>query len=181
MLNLLTIGYKHEYLEPLYNSIPFNGDIKWYVHTYDKSPTPAPQCLNHPDVYWLETTIRTDIMNWKNRINMLFEYVLSQDPDGYYHPNSYQLYLKYASDRLPIIGNQLVKGDGLRLEAQPPIGCHIDTGSVICPVSALKHVRWGNMWVNCPDYEFWLKCHELYDGKLNIIKEPIGYYNYQKS
>lgn len=185
MLNIVTVGFNHDFLEPLYNSIPKEEDVIWYVHTHEDNT--QPEFLMNKNITWIRSNESTDFSNFDRRINILFKEVLNTDPSGHfqivdedtlYNPNAYKLYKENQDVNGLIIGNQVYCNGTLRLRNCVPSGGYIDTGSCISSVSLLNYVEWDNKKTMTPDAKFWLRCYN-FAKQVKFIDEPLSFYNAQ--
>lgn len=189
MLNLVTVSFNYTYLQELYNSIPRNSDIEWWVVT-NSERLGVPRFLQH--INHLKFPLNENIENGPARINALFELIKVKDPNGHfqiidedtlYHPNSYNIYKEYNYFEGMIIGQQDYYNNTMRLIAHKPESGYIDTGMCICHNSALNHIKWPNYGLSLsPDAVFFESIYKIFGKERTKIldKVPISYYNYQK-
>lgn len=181
MLNIITIAYRHDFLKPLYDSIPKNHDVKWWICTTMGRKVD----IVDKQVTVINLDISDDISTWDIRLNTILDlitegYVQVVDEDTLYHYNAYNLYKKALELNIDtVIGDQFWYNGKIRLLAQKPLATYIDTGSVITKIHTIRdnEILWKSS-IQHPDYHFWQKVWDVSNTRL-IVPEPISYYNAQ--
>lgn len=180
MLNLITIAFNYDFLANLYNSIPKEEDIRWWI--VGNNEEEISKFKDDSRVIIISTSYSKDFSNFGNKINIALEFIEGHfqiiDEDTLYHSNSYKIYqeLKYFTGL--IIGEQYWYNNIIRLKATLPQENYIDTGSCICHKTALGDVKWDSS-LTAPDYHFWNKIWENSEWDFRTVHEPISYYNAQ--
>lgn len=183
-LILVTVAYNLEWLEEIYKSIPKEEDIEWHII-----------CQTDEILKWWRNSRAIvkhyfpDKYNNNEKLNLLFKYLATTKPDSYFFildndnlmiENTYKIYKKYSSEGFKgmIIGNQEWYDGTLRLKAQLPEICKIDSASVICHMECMKEVKWKVDEFITPDFYLWRDAHNYYGvERTKIIDETISVYN----
>jgi hypothetical protein len=183
MLNILTIAYRYDFLKPLYDSIPKEVDITWWICTTMRRKVD----IEDKRINIINLDISDDISTWNQRLNILLDrietgYIQIVDEDTLFHYNAYNLYKDASELNLDIIiGNQYWYNNKLRLIAQKPLATYIDTGSCICKHSILRNnlklINWDSS-IQYPDFHFWQEVWNESNTRV-IYSKPISYYNAQ--
>lgn len=186
MLHIVTIAYRFQNLEQIYNSIFMDQDIRWHIAKSNKR-----EDINFP---FLKTDKRIILYNvdcedssTTKKRNTILEnikdgYFCFIDDDTIFHENMYLVYKQAESDhfRGMVIGEQLEWDGKKRLDAVKPTFRMIDTGNVLCHHSCLSVVRWPEKHQegkNHKDFLFWDSVYNYYGKKCALTKTSISYYN----
>jgi hypothetical protein len=186
MLHIITPLYRFNLLEQVYNSIPINDDITWYISKSNKREELEYDFLKKDKRIRLYNVDCDDNEIYKKR-NAVFDnvkdgYFCLLDDDTIFHENMYMKYLECVEHnfRGMLIGEQIDKDGKLRLTASKPVYCHIDTGNVLSHHSCLSECRWPKTHipnVNEKDFLFWDSVYNYYGKKCGIWNQTISYYN----
>ncbi len=179
MLTIITPCKRIENLKAVSKSIPVDKNIIWcIVLDYD-----TPQVLDIDYNGKLKVIYANyPRNNWGHfqrnvGINETTEgYIYFLDDDTICHPNVLNIYRKFANTQMMVIGNQMLKGDKLRMRGQVPKVDHIDIASAIIHISLFKNIRLNYHYQ--ADGELLEQLYRANKMYVAIINEAISYYNY---
>lgn len=186
MLHIITPLFRFELLEKVYQSIPKDDDILWHIGKSNKREDLTYDFLYKNDKIKLYNIDCYDYNTTEKR-NQIFNsitdgYFCLLDDDTTFHENMYKLYKEKSNINFDgmVVGQQLKKGNNIRLTAQIPKIYKIDTGNVFSHHSCLRTVSWPHYNVQGRDGIFWSKVYEFYNKKCELLNEPISNYNFLK-
>lgn len=185
-LHIITILYRFENLEQIYNSILMDEDIVWHISKSSKREDLDNDFIKQ-DKRIKFYNVDCEDNDTTSKRNVILEtikdgYFCFLDDDTLFHENMYLKYRECVENRFVgmLIGEQLDWDGKLRLIASYPQYMRIDTGNVISHHSCLKTCRWPDTHipkVNQKDSLFWESVYEYYGKKCAIWNGPISYYN----
>ena len=186
MLHIITIAYRFENLDKIYNSIFMDDDIKWHIVKSNKREEITHSFIKEDKRIILYNVECEDSDTTKKRNTALEKikdgYFCFIDDDTLFHENMYYKYKESQENNFKgmLVGEQ-VEWDGVkRLEAVRPTFRMIDTGNVLCHSSCLSTCRWPESFtkgINQKDFLFWDSVFKFYGNKCGLTKTPISYYN----
>ena len=185
-LHIVTILYRFEYIENVYNSILMNDDIVWHICISNKRKDFEFSKINKDKRIKFYSVDCED-----NDTTLKRNTILSQITDGYFcfldddtifHENMYIKYLECKEENFKgmIVGEQLDKNGKLRLIASPPKYMRIDVGNVIAHWECLKECKYPQTYTpgkDAKDFLFWESVYKYYNNKCGIWNQPISHYN----
>lgn len=185
-LHIITILYRFENLEQIYNSILMDDDIVWHISKSSKREDLTNDFIKQDKriKFYNVDCEDSDTTSKRNAVLETIKdgYFCFLDDDTLFHENMYLKYRECVENRFVgmLVGEQLDWDGELRLIAHFPKYCRIDTGNVLAHHSCLETCRWPDTHipkVNQKDSIFWESVYEYYGKKCAIWNRPISYYN----
>lgn len=184
MLHVCTPLFRFDNIQKVYDSLLDKKNITWHVSYSSKREKPNVKESKKINVIFYP--IECEEKETYKKRNVIFEnihdgYFSLLDDDTMFHPNMFIHYekLKKIKYNGMLIGQQISKDGKVRLKANMPVSCYIDTGNVLCHYSCLKTCKWPEKTIGCynRDFLFWKSVFIFYQNTMQLVQEPISYYN----
>ena len=183
MLHVCTPLFRFKNLNDIYNSLPNENCVTWHIAYTQENEKPNFKKNKINVIFYLVDCLEKETFKKRNAIfeNINDGYFCLLDDDTIFHQNmlcEYKKMLRLDYQGM-LIGQQIFKDGKLRLKANLPMNCMIDTGNVLCHHSCLKKCKWPEKIskIHNRDYLFWKDVYVFYNYKFKLIHEPISYYN----
>lgn len=188
ILHICTISHRNEFLQDIYDSIPWYPDVVWHIARAHNNPVPD-WLLSKEQIRVHDLTCEDIDTSFK--MNYIFNNIVTTDPDSYFcllddDTNfcilMYELFKECRGRQFMIIGKQMDKDWKVRLQPTLPYECAIDSGNVLCHSSVLQDVKWPTEhWDDefHADFDFWNRCFQYFGIKrTDLVDRPISIYNF---
>ena len=184
MLHVITIAYRFEQLDKIYESLSKYEDVVWHVSKSSRREAFTHDFSLDPRVRLYEVDC-ADEQTYEKRnaaLSVIKDgYFCFVDDDTLFHENMHREYLKCKNKNFVgmVVGEQVSWSGNKRLEASEPIMSKIDTGNALAHHSCLSAVAWPEKKTpgNERDFMFWDAVCRFYGGQCQLVHEPVSHYN----